>query len=126
MEAEGRRHHLHFLNALWGVCGAHRKRGRATLPFPKEVVALKVKEIMMDNFFSIEPKFLLAMRAVGELSKFQPSISRDLQTSMVPWALGLVLVGAQQATEMLETRNSRLHWGSGSEAQSWQEFYGSS
>ncbi|KAL8174434.1 UNVERIFIED_CONTAM: hypothetical protein K2H54_044673 [Gekko kuhli] len=60
----GRRHHFHFLNAL---CGAHGKGGRAPLPFPKEAVALKVKEIMMDSFFSIEPKFLLAMRAGGEL-----------------------------------------------------------
>ncbi|KAL8199044.1 UNVERIFIED_CONTAM: hypothetical protein K2H54_032741 [Gekko kuhli] len=64
---EGRRHHLHFLNALCRVCGAHGRGGRATLPFPKEAVALKVKEIMKDSFFSIEPRFLLAMRAVGEL-----------------------------------------------------------
>ncbi|KAL8220291.1 UNVERIFIED_CONTAM: hypothetical protein K2H54_043060 [Gekko kuhli] len=46
---------------------------------------------MMDSFFSIEPKSLLAMRAVGELSKFQPPMSWDLWTSMVAWALGLVL-----------------------------------
>ncbi|KAL8174776.1 UNVERIFIED_CONTAM: hypothetical protein K2H54_053568 [Gekko kuhli] len=64
---EGRRHHLHCLNALCRVCGAHGRGGRATLPFPKEAVALKVKEIMRDSFFSIEPKSLLAMRAVGEL-----------------------------------------------------------
>ncbi|KAL8182962.1 UNVERIFIED_CONTAM: hypothetical protein K2H54_009753 [Gekko kuhli] len=64
---QGQRHHLHFLNALCGVCGAHGRGGRATLPFPKEAVALKVKEIMMDSFFNIEPKFLLAMRAVGKL-----------------------------------------------------------
>ncbi|KAL8163814.1 UNVERIFIED_CONTAM: hypothetical protein K2H54_038809 [Gekko kuhli] len=51
-------------------------------------------EIMMDSFFSIEPKFLLAMRAVGDLSKFQSPISRDLRTSMVAWALGLVLGGS--------------------------------
>ncbi|KAL8174654.1 UNVERIFIED_CONTAM: hypothetical protein K2H54_050748, partial [Gekko kuhli] len=50
-----------------GVCGAHGRGGRATLPFPKEAVALKVKEIMRDSFFSIEPKSLLATRAVGEL-----------------------------------------------------------
>ncbi|KAL8211784.1 UNVERIFIED_CONTAM: hypothetical protein K2H54_016462 [Gekko kuhli] len=79
---------------LCGVCGAHGRGGRATLPFPKEAVALKVKEIMMDSFFSIEPKFLLAMRAVGELSKFQPPISWDLRASMVAWALGLVLGGS--------------------------------
>ncbi|KAL8163227.1 UNVERIFIED_CONTAM: hypothetical protein K2H54_015062 [Gekko kuhli] len=90
----GRRYHLHFLNALCRVCGAHGRGGRATLLFPKEAVALKVKEIMMDSLFSIEPKFLLAMRAVGELSKFQPPISRDLRASMVAWALGLVLGGS--------------------------------
>ncbi|KAL8197582.1 UNVERIFIED_CONTAM: hypothetical protein K2H54_033444 [Gekko kuhli] len=95
----GRRHHLHFLNALCSVCGAHGRGGRATLPFPKEAVALKVKEIMTDSFFSIEPRFLLAMRAVGELSKFQPPISRDLRTSMVAWALGLVLGGSPAGHE---------------------------
>ncbi|KAL8174663.1 UNVERIFIED_CONTAM: hypothetical protein K2H54_050820 [Gekko kuhli] len=89
----GRRHHLHCLNALCGVCGAHGRGGRATLPFPKEAVALKVKEIMRDSFFSIEPKSLLATRAVGEL-RFQPPISRDPWTSMVAWALGLVLGGS--------------------------------
>ncbi|KAL8174652.1 UNVERIFIED_CONTAM: hypothetical protein K2H54_050686 [Gekko kuhli] len=61
----GRRHHLHCLDALCGVCGAHGRGGRATLPFPKEAVALKVKEIMRDSLFIIEPKSLLAMRAVG-------------------------------------------------------------
>ncbi|KAL8220286.1 UNVERIFIED_CONTAM: hypothetical protein K2H54_042718 [Gekko kuhli] len=68
--------------------------GGPLCPSPKEAVALKVKEIMMDSFFSIEPKSLLAMRAVGELSKFQPPIIQDLQTSMVAWALGLVLGGS--------------------------------
>ncbi|KAL8197608.1 UNVERIFIED_CONTAM: hypothetical protein K2H54_034184 [Gekko kuhli] len=95
----GRRHHLHFLNALCSICGAHGRGGRATLPFPKEAVALKVKEIMTDSFFSIEPRFLLAMRAVGELSKFKPPISRDLRTSMVAWALGLVLGGSPAGHE---------------------------
>ncbi|KAL8220383.1 UNVERIFIED_CONTAM: hypothetical protein K2H54_044927 [Gekko kuhli] len=56
-------------------------------------------EIMMGSFFSIEPKFLLTMRAVGELSKFQPPISRDLRTSMVAWALGLVLSGSPAGHE---------------------------
>ncbi|KAL8189842.1 UNVERIFIED_CONTAM: hypothetical protein K2H54_011419 [Gekko kuhli] len=53
---------------------------------------------MMDSFFSIEPKFLLAMRAVGEL-RFQPPISQDLRTSMVAWALGLVLGGSPAGHE---------------------------
>ncbi|KAL8170017.1 UNVERIFIED_CONTAM: hypothetical protein K2H54_061640 [Gekko kuhli] len=56
-------------------------------------------EIMRDSFFSIEAKFLLAMRAVSELSKFQPLISRDLRTSMVAWALGLVLGGSPAGHE---------------------------
>ncbi|KAL8220158.1 UNVERIFIED_CONTAM: hypothetical protein K2H54_039775 [Gekko kuhli] len=65
---ESRRHHLNFLNAFCGICRAHGRGGRATLPFLKEAVALKVKEIMMDSFFFLmEPKFLLAMRAMGEL-----------------------------------------------------------
>ncbi|KAL8220318.1 UNVERIFIED_CONTAM: hypothetical protein K2H54_043610 [Gekko kuhli] len=85
----GWRHHLHFLNAL---CGAHERGGRATLPFPKEAVALKVKEIMLDSFFCIEPKFLLAMRVLDELS-------RDLRTSMVAWALALVLSGTPAGHE---------------------------
>ncbi|KAL8175655.1 UNVERIFIED_CONTAM: hypothetical protein K2H54_002425 [Gekko kuhli] len=91
-----------FPNALCGVCGAHGRGGRATLPFPKEAVALKVKEIMMDSFFSIKSKFLLAMRAVGELSKFQPPISRGLRASMVAWALGLVLSGSPAGHEEAE------------------------
>ncbi|KAL8163123.1 UNVERIFIED_CONTAM: hypothetical protein K2H54_010134 [Gekko kuhli] len=56
-------------------------------------------EIMMDSFFSIEPQFLLAMRSVGELSKSQPPISRDLQALMVAWALGLVLGGSSAGHE---------------------------
>ncbi|KAL8174655.1 UNVERIFIED_CONTAM: hypothetical protein K2H54_050764 [Gekko kuhli] len=72
----GRRHHLHCLNALCGVCGAHGRGGRATLPFPKEAVALKVKEIMRDSLFIIEPKSLLAMRAVGELRGAEPLVGR--------------------------------------------------
>ncbi|KAL8174653.1 UNVERIFIED_CONTAM: hypothetical protein K2H54_050715 [Gekko kuhli] len=77
MEPEGRRHHLHFLNALCGVCGAHGRGGRATLPFPKEAVALKVKEIMRDSFFSIEPRSLLATRAVGELRRLRSSFGES-------------------------------------------------
>ncbi|KAL8182899.1 UNVERIFIED_CONTAM: hypothetical protein K2H54_006372 [Gekko kuhli] len=81
----GRRHHLHFLNALCGVCGAHGRGGRATLPFPKEAVALKVKEIMRDSFFSIEPKFLLAMRAVANSSlQFQPPTNGGLGSGAGP------------------------------------------
>ncbi|KAL8219489.1 UNVERIFIED_CONTAM: hypothetical protein K2H54_025666 [Gekko kuhli] len=64
--SQGQRHHLNFLDTLCGVCGAHGWGARATLPF-QEVVALKDKEIMMDCSFNIEPKFLPAMRAVGEL-----------------------------------------------------------
>ncbi|KAL8175889.1 UNVERIFIED_CONTAM: hypothetical protein K2H54_012920 [Gekko kuhli] len=52
-------------------------------------------EIMTDSFFCIEPKFLLATRAVGELSKSQPPISRDLRALMAAWALGLVLEEAK-------------------------------
>ncbi|KAL8219463.1 UNVERIFIED_CONTAM: hypothetical protein K2H54_025233 [Gekko kuhli] len=79
--SQGRRYHLNFLDTLCGVCGAHGWGARATLPF-QEVVALKDKESMMDSFFNIEPKFLPAMRAVGELrtsramamDEFQPTI----------------------------------------------------
>ncbi|KAL8165890.1 UNVERIFIED_CONTAM: hypothetical protein K2H54_056564 [Gekko kuhli] len=63
-------------------------RGRSrTLPFPKEAVMQQLKEIMLDSFFAIEPKFILAMRAVEELSP-------ELKTSIVTWALGLVLGGS--------------------------------
>ncbi|KAL8182961.1 UNVERIFIED_CONTAM: hypothetical protein K2H54_009712 [Gekko kuhli] len=73
--------------------GAQRRRSR-TLPFPKEAVMRQLKEIMMDSFFGVDPKFILAMRAVEELSEFQPPLSRELQTSIVAWALGLVLGGS--------------------------------
>ncbi|KAL8174665.1 UNVERIFIED_CONTAM: hypothetical protein K2H54_050838 [Gekko kuhli] len=54
---------------------------------------------MRDSLFIIEPKSLLATRAVGELSKFQPPISRDLRTSMVAWALEMVLGGSPAGHE---------------------------
>ncbi|KAL8165878.1 UNVERIFIED_CONTAM: hypothetical protein K2H54_056140 [Gekko kuhli] len=53
---------------------------------------------MRDSFFSIEPKSLLAMRAVGEL-RIQTLISRDLRTSIVAWALGLVFGGSPAGHE---------------------------
>ncbi|KAL8181209.1 UNVERIFIED_CONTAM: hypothetical protein K2H54_049691 [Gekko kuhli] len=70
-----------------------RGRSRA-LPFPKEAVMRQLKEIMLDSFFELEPKFIIAMRAVEELSKFQPPLQPELKTSIVAWALGLVLSGS--------------------------------
>ncbi|KAL8163232.1 UNVERIFIED_CONTAM: hypothetical protein K2H54_015303 [Gekko kuhli] len=61
---------------LRGLQGPRKGReGYSALP--KEAVALKVKEIMMDSFFSTEAKFLLAMRAVGELRRLRSSFGES-------------------------------------------------
>ncbi|KAL8181188.1 UNVERIFIED_CONTAM: hypothetical protein K2H54_049297 [Gekko kuhli] len=90
----GRRHHSQFLMAVLRAC-REQGRGRSrALPFPKEAVMRQLKEIMLDSFFELEPKFIIAMRAVEELSKFQPPLQPELKTSIVAWALGLVLSGS--------------------------------
>ncbi|KAL8186221.1 UNVERIFIED_CONTAM: hypothetical protein K2H54_066260 [Gekko kuhli] len=59
---------------------------------------MEPEEIMMDSFFSIEHKFLLAMRA---LASDQPGLV-GLDGGLGLW--GWSSVGAQRATKMLETR----------------------
>ncbi|KAL8181190.1 UNVERIFIED_CONTAM: hypothetical protein K2H54_049312 [Gekko kuhli] len=63
-------------------------------PQPPSSPCSSRREIMLDSFFELEPKFIIAMRAVEELSKFQPPLHLELKTSIVAWALGLVLGGS--------------------------------
>ncbi|KAL8181125.1 UNVERIFIED_CONTAM: hypothetical protein K2H54_048105 [Gekko kuhli] len=71
----GWRHHTDFLRSVCGVCRAQERGGKTTLPFSKEAVAEQIKEIMLDSFFEVEPKFILATRAVEELRRVFGSLS---------------------------------------------------
>ncbi|XP_077168497.1 uncharacterized protein LOC143824763 [Paroedura picta] len=90
---KGPQQELCFLRAVRRVCHIREWERKTTLPFPKEEVAAKIRDIMLKSFMGLEPRFILSMEAVADLSKFHPPLEPNVQRSIVAWALGMVLGG---------------------------------
>ncbi|KAL8175871.1 UNVERIFIED_CONTAM: hypothetical protein K2H54_011407 [Gekko kuhli] len=88
-----RKQRINFLRAVSGVCKARKAKGLTTLPFDKEAVGEEIKAIMEDDFFCAGPLSLQAMNTLGDISRFQPPLSKGLRTAIAGWALQLVVNG---------------------------------
>uniref|UniRef100_A0ACB8EU99 Uncharacterized protein n=1 Tax=Sphaerodactylus townsendi TaxID=933632 RepID=A0ACB8EU99_9SAUR len=85
---------LAFLRAVGGVCEACKGRGLRTLPFSKQAVGEEILDIMEEAFFDLTEPFLEAMATVQKLSQFQPPLGPDLRSSIVAWAVRLIVSGS--------------------------------
>ncbi|KAL8175788.1 UNVERIFIED_CONTAM: hypothetical protein K2H54_007940 [Gekko kuhli] len=88
-----RKQRINFLRAVSGVCKARKAKGLTTLPFDKEAVGEEIKAIMEEDFFCAGPLSLQAMNTLGDISRFQPPLSKGLRTAIAGWALQLVVNG---------------------------------
>ncbi|KAL8175784.1 UNVERIFIED_CONTAM: hypothetical protein K2H54_007832 [Gekko kuhli] len=88
-----RKQRINFLRAVSGVCKARKAKGLTTLPFDKEAVGEEIKAIMEEDFFCAGPLSLQAMNTLGDISRFQPPLSKGLRTTIAGWALQLVVNG---------------------------------
>ncbi|KAL8175873.1 UNVERIFIED_CONTAM: hypothetical protein K2H54_011447 [Gekko kuhli] len=88
-----RKQRTNFLRAVSGVCKARKAKGLTTLPFDKEAVGEEIKAIMEEDFFCAGPLSLQAMDTFGDISRFQPPLSKGLCAAVAGWALQLVVNG---------------------------------
>uniref|UniRef100_A0ACB8FWI7 Uncharacterized protein n=1 Tax=Sphaerodactylus townsendi TaxID=933632 RepID=A0ACB8FWI7_9SAUR len=95
---KGPNQELPFLRAVRGMCEASKSRGLRTLPFSKEAVGEEILEIMEVPFFAISEAFVEATETVKKLIQFQPPLGPDLRSSIVAWALLLVVSGSPGQT----------------------------
>ncbi|XP_077167373.1 uncharacterized protein LOC143824229 [Paroedura picta] len=54
---------------------------------------------MLKSLMGLEPRMILCMEAVADLSKFHPPLEPNVQRSIVAWALGMVLGGPPIASD---------------------------
>ncbi|XP_048357712.1 uncharacterized protein LOC125435561 [Sphaerodactylus townsendi] len=91
---KGPNQELAFLRAVRRVCEACKGKGLRTLPFSKQAVGEEILDIMEEAFFNLTEPFVEAMATVQKLSQFQPPLGPDLRSSIVAWAVRLIVSGS--------------------------------